>query len=59
MARRNREERFMAKIRPASGKQKKSTAKITDKLRALPCLLVVALGMLLLFYLFFMALKGS
>lgn len=49
----------MAKIKPVSAKsKKKKAASKMENLRGLPCLLVVVLGMLLLFYLFFLALKG-
>ncbi|MCC7342791.1 MAG: hypothetical protein IT170_17045 [Bryobacterales bacterium] len=49
----------MAKIKPYSAKtkEKRKTAKM-ENLRGVPCLLVVLLGMALLFYLFFLALKG-
>ncbi|MCC6264219.1 MAG: hypothetical protein IT169_11620 [Bryobacterales bacterium] len=51
--------RLMAKIKPYSAKtkEKRKTAKM-ENLRGVPCLLVVLLGMALLFYLFFLALKG-
>ena len=49
----------MAKIKPYSAKTKeKRRAAKMEIARGLPCLLVVLLGMLLLFYLFFLALKG-
>lgn len=49
----------MAKIKPVSAKSKKKAADAKmENLRGLPCLLVVVLGMLLLFYLFYLALKG-
>lgn len=49
----------MAKIRPVSAKSKKRAADAKmENLRGLPCLLVVVIGMLLLFYLFYLALKG-
>ncbi|MCL4783043.1 MAG: hypothetical protein KJZ70_08430 [Bryobacterales bacterium] len=50
---------LMAKIKPYSAKTKeKRRAAKMEIARGLPCLLVVLLGMLLLFYLFFLALKG-
>lgn len=50
---------LMAKIKPYSAKtkEKRKAAKM-ESLRGVPCLLVVLLGMMLLFYLFFLALKG-
>jgi hypothetical protein len=49
----------MAKIKPYSAKtkEKRKAAKM-ESLRGVPCLLVVVLAMMLLFYLFFLALKG-
>ncbi|MCZ2152391.1 MAG: hypothetical protein LC114_00585 [Bryobacterales bacterium] len=49
----------MAKIKPYSKKTKeKRQAALMESMRGLPCLLVVVLGMALLFYIFFLALKG-
>lgn len=50
---------LMAKIKPYSkkSKEKRQTA-MMENMRGLPCLLVVVLGMALLFYIFFLALKG-